>query len=176
MDVIRLTSTKDTFFAEMFQLYQTSFPKHEQRPADKQAALMVNPRYHCNALVEADTLAGILLYWKCSGYSYIEHFAIHPSMRGRATGSKVLATFCENHSPVVLEIDPPVDAIAIRRESFYQRLGFQRNGYAHAHPAYQAQFPPHELTVMSYPKHMTEKEYLVFQRELGEIVMKDADA
>jgi hypothetical protein len=82
---------------------------------------------------------------------------------------------CCEHSSVILEIDPPVDELAVRRKRFYQRLGFKTNSYAHLlHLPYREQFPPHELAVMSYPKYLTEMEYQTFQCELGKIVMEDA--
>lgn len=173
MEFRRLATARDALFAEAFAVYEISFPKSEQRPLDRQAALMSNPLYHFNAIVEDAVFAGILLHWECSGYAYIEHFAIHPSMRGKDIGSKALKRFCGEHSPVVLEIDPPIDEVAVRREHFYQRLGFKTNGYAHRHPAYLEHLPPHELVVMSYPHCMTETEYQLFQRELREVVMKD---
>lgn len=39
-------------------------------------------------------------------------------------GSRILEAFGKDHSLVVLEIDPPADDISVRRERFYQRLGF----------------------------------------------------
>lgn len=174
MDFHRLSSAHDALFAEAFALYEISFPKNEQRPPGAQAALMSNPLYHFNAIMEDAVFAGILLHWECSGYTYIEHFAIQPSRRGQDIGSKALKKFCGEHSSVILEIDPPIDETAARRERFYQRLGFKTNGYAHRHPPYREQFPPHELVVMSYPRSVTEAEYQLFQRELRDMVMKDA--
>lgn len=175
MEFHRLDSARDPLFTGAFALYESSFPEHEQRFPDKQTALMTNPLYHFDIIMDDGVFAGILLYWKISFYTYIEHFAIHASMRGNSLGSRSLKAFCENHPFVVLEIDPPVTEIAIRRESFYRRLGFKRNDYAHEHPAYRKKFPPHELVVMSYPQCMTEDEYRIFRRELGEIVMRDAE-
>lgn len=173
MEFCRLVSSRDILFTESFSLYEISFPKHEQRPGDQQALLLSNPLYHFDAIADQGALAGILLYWEGSGYVYIEHFAIHPSRRGQAVGSKSLELFCRKHSRVVLEIDPPVDPVSIRRKGFYQRLGFQANAFSHKHPAYRKEFPPHELVVMSYPDLMTEEEYQTFHRELGEVFMGD---
>lgn len=175
MEFFRLDSVQDISFVEAFALYESSFPQHERRLIGKQTALMTNPRYHFDVIKEDRDFIGILLYWEGSEYVYIEHFAIRTSLRGKAIGTRVLETFCREHSRVILEIDPPVNETAISRERFYQRLGFKTNGYAHRHPAYQKQFPPHELVVMSYPHPLTEGEYQLFRRELEEIVMKDSE-
>lgn len=173
MEFKRLISADGHFFEEAFALYKTSFPEREQRVLDKQAAVMSNPLYHCDVIAEEGVFIGMLFWWELTGYAYIEHFAIDPSIRGKAFGSRSLTAFCEAHPSVVLEIDPPVDDISVRRERFYQRLGFQTNGYGHLHPAYRKPFPPHGLVVMSYPAQMREREYMVFQKELSEVVMKD---
>jgi ribosomal protein S18 acetylase RimI-like enzyme len=170
----RLSSVSDSFFVETFALYEISFPERERRVLDKQAAIMTNPFYHCDVLTKQDTLVGILFWWELSGRAYIEHFAIDPSMRGQAYGSRSLEIFCEANPVVVLEIDPPDDDISVCREHFYHRLGFQTNRYVHLHPAYRKPFPPHKLFVMSYPSLITESEYRVFQEELSNVVMKDS--
>lgn len=170
----RLLSAEDRWFAEAFALYESSFPLHEQRTEQKQRALLGCAAYHFDVLLEEGALAGILLYWVLSGYTYIEHFAIHPAQRGKSLGSCALSGFCGECAPVILEIDPPVDAIAMRREGFYTRLGFIKNGYAHTHPAYREAYAPHALVVMSYPQAITAGEYALFSRELESIVMRDS--
>lgn len=175
MEFRRLLSADAPLFAAAAALYEISFPEHEKRLPEKQRAVMTNPRYHFDVILEDNVFAGILLYWEGASYTYIEHFAIEKSLRGKALGSGSLEAFCENHGLVVLEIDPPVTEIAIRREGFYGRLGFKRNGYAHAHPAYRKKFPPHELVVMSCPRTLAEEEYRLFRSELAEVVMGDAE-
>lgn len=50
---------------------------------------------------------------------------ILPALRGQRYGSRALSML-PNDRPVILEIDPPVDEIAIRRKGFYERCGFTR--------------------------------------------------
>lgn len=177
MEFHRLTSADSPLFEQAFALYATSFPRHEQRVLSKQMALMPDPQYHFDVLVQDGQFAGILLSWVLSSCTYIEHFAIDTGVRGQSLGSKALALFCqETPSTVVLEIDPPIDPISVRREHFYTRLGFQTNPYEHYHPAYQAQFPPHHLIVMSYPTALTPDGYAQFAAALSGTVMADAQA
>ena len=66
-----------------------------------------------------------MLYWETPDFRYIEHFCILPALRGQRYGSRALSML-PNDRPVILEIDPPVDEIAIRRKAFYERCGSQR--------------------------------------------------
>lgn len=71
----------------------------------------------------------------------------------------------------VLEIDPPVDEIARRRQGFYQRCGFAVNPYPHVHPPYRPEYPGHELVVLSSPRALTPAEYGAFACYLSAVVM-----
>lgn len=174
MKFLRLLSAQDALFPEAFALYEASFPAHERRRWPQQAALMPHSLYHFDVIVSSGVLVGIVLYWAGTDHAYVEHFAVHPAMRGRAMGSRILSAFCARHPLVVLEIDPPVDDIAQRRERFYQRLGFLSNPYPHVHPAYRQEYPPHPLVVLSHPRALTAAEYETFARALQEVVMNDA--
>lgn len=170
----RLTSGDDGLFEKAFDLYTVSFPEHEQRFRANQCALMANTDYHFDAIMDGDSFAGIILYWEFPGYAYIEHFAIHPELRGRAFGSESLRLFGGGRDLVVLEIDPPDDPVSVRREAFYHKLGFRTNPFSHTHPRYRESFPPHRLVVLSSPRELTEKEYARFAEDLSGIVMADA--
>ena len=75
---------------------------------------------------------------------------------------------------MVLEIDPPEDAVSTRRKGFYQRLGFAENSYAHRHPPYRTGFAPHPLVVMSWPEALSPEAYSTFSRMLSHRVMRYA--
>lgn len=134
---------------------------------------MGNPLYHFDLVMDGDALAGILLSWHFAGYAYVEHFAINPELRGKSLGSKSLEAFCAMHDLVILEIDPPIDPVAVRREVFYQKLGFHSNPYPHRHPPYRPGVTPHELVVMSHARAVTREEYGQFADDLANIVMAD---
>jgi len=87
-------------------------------------------------------------------------------------GSRCLKKFCDMRNLVILEIDPPVDPISIRRKNFYMRLGFQENNYQHKHPAYRKENLPHELIIMSFPKSISEAEYMEFNEYLKKTIMR----
>lgn len=171
MEFRRLTAD-DIFFQQAFDLYKISFPEHEQRQMEQQLSALSHPSYHADIIIENDSFAGIIFYWETPHYVYIEHFAIDTDKRGNNIGSRCLNEFNKLHKLVILEIDPPVDTVSIKRKGFYTRLGFRENSYPHAHPAYRKSYTPHELVVMSFPREITEKEYNEFYRYLRDEVMQ----
>lgn len=60
---------------------------------------------------------GLLLYWEAEDFRYVEHFCVRPELRGRRYGAKALEELGRDGKTVVLEIDPPVDDIARRRQA-----------------------------------------------------------
>ena len=85
--------------------------------------------------------------------------------------AKALEVLGRDGKTVVLEIDPPVDEIARRRQGFYQRCGFAVNPYPHVHPPYRPEYPGHELVVLSSPRALTPAEYGAFACYLSAVVM-----
>ena len=86
----RITAPTHPFFADVFDLYAQSFPIHEQRLSKSQQNILSHPQYHCDAVLEDDTFCGILFFWEIGSLTYIEHFAVSPSLRGQGTGSRIL--------------------------------------------------------------------------------------
>ena len=71
-----------------------------------------------------------------------------------------------------MEIDPPEDEISVRRQHFYQRLGFVVNPYAYIHPSFRRPFHPHRLVLMSYPEALTYEEARGFADFIRERVLR----
>ena len=87
---------------------------------------------------------------------------------------RAMALLAADGLPVILEIDPPVDAVSIRRRGFYQRCGFVENPYLHVHPPYHAGHAGHALVILTAPGAISAEEYAGFADFLRERVMKDA--
>ena len=124
-------------------------------------------------LLDGSAFVGDMLYWETPDFRYIEHFCILPALRGQRYGSRALSML-PNDRPVILEIDPPVDEIAIRRKGFYERCGFTANPYPHVHPAYHKGIRGHDLVLMSRPDGLTDKQCRAFQAYLADVVMRNA--
>ena len=172
----RVTNQMHPMYQRALELYQHSFPYHEQREAPSQAAILQNDAYHFDLIYDAETFIGLVLYWEFAGLRYTEHFCILPEMRNRQYGKRVLALLQEKGNTQILEIDPPVDEISIRRKGFYERCGFVENPYPHVHPPYHGGNQGHELVVMSSPARISQSEYDTFFAYLKDNIMKDAFA
>ena len=173
MDFIRLTDPAGPEFETAFALYEVSFPVYERRTRSAQAGRLSHPEYRFTLLREGDRFQGILLYWEGPGFRYVEHFAIAPELRGGGVGARALAELCGQGIPVILEIDPPVDEISVRRQHFYERCGFVKNPFSHVHPPYRGQFQGHPLVVMSAPSALSQSDYDRFARYLFDPVVSD---
>lgn len=168
----RFTSTDTPDYPRAMELYRISFPCHELREEDSQVHIMGHPEYHFDAVYEGTAFIGLMLYWETECFIYVEHFCILPSLRGKKYGQRALELLERRGKTVILEIDPPVDEVSVRRKSFYERCGYRVNPYPHDHPPYHADFAPHRLVVMSCPEPLEEGQYIEFARYLREVVME----
>lgn len=173
MHLERITSPEHPLFQQALALYQLSFPPHEQREMPSQRAIMRHPAYHFDAICQDGMFIGEALSWKIGAFRYIEHFCILPEMRNKRYGQRALALLLQAH-PLMLEIDPPIDEISLRRKGFYERCGFVANPFPHVHPPYHPGNHGHALVVMSAPAPLTQKDYDAFNCYLQDEIMKDA--
>ncbi|NDV95563.1 N-acetyltransferase [Dysgonomonas sp. 521] len=171
----KVTGIDEGWYRPIHEIYKGSFPLHEQRSGEQQRNAFENEHYRLIAKIvftDKFNLASFISYWDFDSYVYIEHFAVNPLMRGQNVGSSSLKLFADLiKKPVLLEIDPLIDEISNKRFHFYERLGYQLNSYTHYHPAYNTQFPPHQLLVLSYPDKINQKQYDRFKSDLEHIVM-----
>ncbi|MDO4357541.1 MAG: GNAT family N-acetyltransferase [Clostridia bacterium] len=167
----RVTSPVDPRFTEAMALYGQSFPAHEQREAASQAAIMSCKDYHFTAIESEDGFIGAILYWEAPRFLYVEHFCIETRLRGHGYGQAALKLLGEQGKTVILEIDPPVDDVARRRQRFYERAGYCANPFPHVHPPYHAGNHGHDLVIMSSPAPLSQAVYDEFNRFLRERVM-----
>ena len=173
MTLTEIHSTHDHLYTDIMANYATSFPIYEQRTSQQQAYALSDARYQLLAWHDNGHLSAFMGCWHLSQYIYVEHFAVAQTQRGKGIGSIVLRQFCqEAATPVVLEIDPPTDTTALRRQQFYERIGFHHNSLAHHHPPYRNEYAAHHLHIMSYPHLMTADEHETFCNELSQIVMQ----
>jgi ribosomal protein S18 acetylase RimI-like enzyme len=92
---------------------------------------------------------GLLTTWHFEEFIYIEHFAIDPTLRSQGYGSEALKAFIHEHGkPIVLEAEPPTDALSIRRIKFYERIGLTLYDFPYMQPAYTEDSHPVELRLM----------------------------
>ena len=174
LSFVRVLSPEHPGYGAALALYGVSFPAHEQREAASQSRILGDARYHFELIFDGEEFVGDLLYWDMSNYAYVEHFCILPGKRSRRYGERTLAQLGRAGKPVILEIDPPVDAISVRRRGFYERCGYFENPFPHIHPPYHAGNRGHDLVIMSSPAPISGELYDTFARDLRDVVMKDA--
>lgn len=171
MKFIRLLSKDDKMFNDAIMLYPKSFPYHEQRKIESQKEILSDKEYNFDLIYDNDNFIGIILYWETLDYIYIEHFCIEPNMRNKKYGENALELLKKKNKTMILEIDPPIDEISIRRKLFYTRVGYKENTFNHIHPPYSKFNKGHSLSVMSYPDFLTQVEYNNFNSYLKNRVM-----
>lgn len=172
MDWIRLTSKHEHYFEEAWSIYKQSFPIYEQRLLEDQEKAMNHPNFSFTAIVEDEKVIAMIGYWTWDNYQYIEHLAVHPSMRGRQIGTTILNDLAKQKNLIILEIDPPIDEISIRRLHFYEGVNFKLNDYNHVHPPYRKGYQGHDLKILSYEKPINEAMFKNFKHYLVETVMQ----
>ncbi|SFB30384.1 GNAT family N-acetyltransferase [Clostridium frigidicarnis] len=172
MKFIRMNDVKSTCWSKAWKIYINSFPLFEQRKIEDQIEILKDYRYHCIVVCEEESIIGILFYWEWDNYIYIEHLAISSDLRGRNYGSKILKEFCKNNKCIILEIDPPVDDISIKRLKFYSNLEFRLQEFDHVHPPYRKGYKGHNLKVLGYNIILSKRNYDDFNTFLKEEIMK----
>ncbi len=171
MNLKRINSNDDCFSKAM-EIYKGSFPIFERRTMDDQIKALEDENYHFDIIYDKDEIVGILLYWDMGRYKYIEHFAIDSKLRGKNYGSRVLKEFCNHNKNVILEIDPPIDEISIKRLKFYLKLGFKLQDFDYTHPSYRKGCKRHSLKIMTLNDNMSKEEFNTFSTLLKRNVMK----
>lgn len=170
----RIIDSSHPMYERAMELYKISFPFHEQREDFSQREILNDNAYHFDLIYDDNVFVGVVLYWEFSDLIYLEHFCILPEMRNRRYGQRVLKDLEERGKVLILEIDPPVDAISIRRMGFYERSGYIINSYPHVHPPYHRENAGHNLVVMSLPRILFPSEYDEFSDYLNNHIMLNA--
>ncbi len=139
------------------QLYLDAFPRYERRDLDAWVAMADTDGLFCIEERQwQGQFAGFLTYWTFPGFTYVEHFATAPALRGHGLGGKWLDDFVAlTPQPVVLEVEPNDTPMARRRIAFYERHGFHLSEVPYVQPAYRREDQPCPLYLMT-----TDHQYL----------------
>lgn len=164
------------FEKEVWDLYEASFPLCEQRSLHQHIKAIDDEAFHAMVITENDEFIGLLFYWLYDDkYCYGEFLATLPEKRFGGYGAKAVEKFKEMGYITLIEIEPQVDEMTTRRRGFYERQGFIMNNHAHIHPSYRPTTSAHELQIMSYPRLLTNEEFLRFRHFLLDKVLYYAD-
>ena len=154
--IYRMISYSDPAIGQVEELYTSAFPADERRDFSDFTELLSRGAFSVLGAFDAscggDKLLAFITFWKLDGITYLEHFAVVPQMRGRGLGRKVFTHFLGNvASTIVLEVEPPVTLIAVRRIRFYESLGLKLwDGVPYVQPPYGPGRQPLELKLMTH--------------------------
>ncbi|MFC5530245.1 GNAT family N-acetyltransferase [Cohnella yongneupensis] len=165
---------KNNLFDQAYAIMKASFPESERRTYDGQKALLSDPHYRLEAETDSnDRLISFIAAWEFPSLRFVEHLAVDPDIRGGGIGGKMMRAYMgECSTPVVLEVEPPDTQIAIRRVSFYKRLGFHLNPFDYRQPPLQQGHSDLPLKLMSYPSPLKEFEFVRYREILYNLVYK----
>ena len=141
LTLTEITSTKDPFFFDWLDLYETSFPPNEKmlvsdilKILDKNNANNVNDSTHLIALIDTNkNCIGMMLYYtqKTNKTAWLWYMAINPKVQSKGLGTylyqelvKLLNTY--KYKALFLEVEIPDEENfnqAKRRIHFYEKQG-----------------------------------------------------
>ncbi len=159
-------------FEEFYSLMKLSFPKSERRTKAAFKKLCESEeRYKIYALFSENRLCAFLTVWEFKSFTFCDHFAVLPTLRGGGIGSKMLASLKENCTlPFIIEVELPETEIARRRIGFYERGGLKLCDFDYMLPAMQKGCESIPMKIMSYPVPLTQKDFEPIKAELYKTV------
>ena len=159
---------------KFIEIMEYSFPYSERRPSVTYKAYLTNNDngFTVNLFIEDSDLIGFLVYWKLSGYVFIEHFAVSRKHRNSGFGKAIISGFIEQtDAPLILEVEPPDNEISQRRIEFYNRLGFVTNPHKYVQPAYHNDSGSVDMLLMT-KRLLSHDEFASVQKEIYAKVYK----
>ena len=148
MEYLHLQTTSDTHLPFVKELYHSAFPQNERRDWAQLLEMITSVPAMKLELIQAERPIGFIISWKFADWCFIEHFAIDSGNRGKKYGEKVIQDFMENHK-LLLEVEPPDSTDAVRRISFYERLGLSTLSFDYRQPCYRNPGVSYRLLLMS---------------------------
>ncbi|HKL71742.1 MAG TPA: GNAT family N-acetyltransferase [Marinilabiliaceae bacterium] len=138
MSKLKIIQTPN-LFKQFWNLMTFSFPEVERRDCEDFVSICEHPAFVVSISFDHKTeLEHFITHWELDKFIYVEHFALSHHLRGKGMGSSVLKDFMEKYKrPIVLEVEPPTNAISRRRIRFYERLGFTLFHWDYQQPPYR---------------------------------------
>ena len=164
----RMEDSRDPFYEEARELYETAFPAKERRSVEQLKQILHHSIFHADIVETDQKFTGILFWWQLGGFRFIEHFAIVSECRGKGIGKQVLTDMIQKqHTPIILEVEPERSSPdAIRRIAFYKKSGFYLNPYPYFQPPYHPGNKPISLQIMSYPEQLNASDFPLIVRKI----------
>ncbi len=167
-----IKTPSDRLFADFIKLYDASFPAYERRTAALHEIALSDPRYTQEVWTFGGDIAALNSYWTFPSYIFLEHYAVGQNLRGRGIGTRLLSEFVRSAGkPCILEIDPPVDEVSIRRLHFYERVGFKATPF-YISQIYIPGYEDQKMLILSHPDAISEEAFGEFESDYKNIIMR----
>jgi ribosomal protein S18 acetylase RimI-like enzyme len=149
MEYLLIDHPGDRYLPFVHDLYLAAFPQKERREWDQLISMIGGiPEMCLQVIAEEGKPIGMITSWKLVDWCFIEHFAVAESQRGKGYGQKVMMDFIAG-GKVLLEVEPPSSADAIRRVNFYKRVGMVCLSFPYLQPSYSKTGKPYQMVLMS---------------------------
>ena len=128
---IRAMSPSDGFLSEADSLYMSAFPDIERIPLESIHRGMTMSDVDYNVILDDGSFVGLAYTMTTDSLIYLIYFAIHPSLRSKGYGGRVLDLIKERApgNRVFLNIEPVVESDnydqRLSRRSFYEKHGLR---------------------------------------------------
>lgn len=162
MEFKRIELEESERFKKVWNLYELSFPIAERRKLEDHLRACENEYFHPLSIWDEEQLLGIAFYWEWDKYRYIEYLAVSPELHGHGYGSQIIKEIRDSEHIIILEIDPLINELSVRRLQFYERAGFTLTPYRFVHLPYRLDGAPQELLILSYPQMITKEQHKDF--------------
>ena len=139
MNIFPITSSSP-YYTSVENLLISTFPADERRDLELQRQYTDhNPKFTVYAVCDADLFVGFFTLWNFEEFSFVEHFAVSPSLRNKGYGTRILQYIKEIViTPLLLEIEIPFDMQQKARQLFYEKNGFQTLDLPYFQPPYRS--------------------------------------
>ncbi len=172
MDFFRIDPNETERWNKVWVLYEESFPPAERRKINDHLRACADERFFPLSAWDGRELVGLLFFWEWNSYRYLEHLAVPPSLRGHGFGSQMLSYLRDSAHTIILEIDPLINELSVRRLQFYERAGYTLTPFRFVHLPYRLEAQPQELLILSYPNMITKEQHNDFLRFVNRDVIK----
>lgn len=161
IEIKRISTHNTHLYAFMESLLIESFPVEEYRElADMRKYTDDMPDFYNNIILDNSVPVGFVTYWLLGDFYYIEHFAISPEHRNGGYGAKLLAHLAQTlQKPIALEVEMPVEEMALRRINFYKRQGYVLWQKEYHQPPYRPGYDKLPMLVMVQGNLDAEKDF-----------------
>lgn len=172
MEFLQIDAGDKNRWDEVWELYEESFPIEERRKVEDHLRACNDERFFPISVWDGKQLVGLMFFWEWDKYRYLEHLAVNPNIRGNGYGTQLLNYLRNSNHTIILEIDPLINELSVRRLQFYERSGYTLTPYRFEHLPYRLDGIKQELLILSYPKMITKEQHNDFLKFVGEEVIK----